>query len=352
MMIDVEKNWREIGGVSAKVHTCTLLKTSVCSPPELKVGGSTPLGHAIQIPLIYKLFSLQPIQNMHFSISLKMRKCRRMLMLNWREIGGISMPSFSLSFLCGDRSLENFRIRMEIRRGLFQSYPHSYFEANTKPPRITMAKRFADTDKIKKAFWRALSLEEKVFWDYICLDCSHAGIWEVDFETFRIRTGVTLNPLTIASELRSKIQILDGGTKWFIPSFVEFQYQIESYLQLNPDNRVHQSVIQILRKAGVYNSKTGLIPIPQGHPEAPYVAPCLGAKDKDKEKDMDKDKEKEKDKDPAFKTSGLTRVDNSEWSSPEEAIQKCENEGDLAMAQKIRAYITEKWGLKRPGVVA
>ena len=39
-----------------------------------------------------------------------------------------------------------------------------------------------------------------------------------------------------------KIIILDKGNKWFIPSFLEFQYPSG----LNPDNRAHNSVIILL----------------------------------------------------------------------------------------------------------
>ncbi len=44
-----------------------------------------------------------------------------------------------------------------------------------------MSKRFADTDKYKKPFIRNLPAAYKLLWDYICLDCDHAGIWQVDF---------------------------------------------------------------------------------------------------------------------------------------------------------------------------
>ncbi len=52
-----------------------------------------------------------------------------------------------------------------------------------------MAKRFTDTDKWKKPFLRGLDGAYKLLWFYILDDCDMAGIWQVDFEVARIRTG-------------------------------------------------------------------------------------------------------------------------------------------------------------------
>ena len=45
-----------------------------------------------------------------------------------------------------------------------------------------MSKRFTDTDKWKKQWFRKLKNDNKVFWMYLLDQCNHAGIWEVDFE--------------------------------------------------------------------------------------------------------------------------------------------------------------------------
>jgi len=142
-----------------------------------------------------------------------------------------------------------------------------------------MAKRFVDTNKYKKPFMRALPGAYKLLWDYICLDCDHAGIWQVDFEVARIYLG---NDMTITKELavgyfntgEERIQVLNGGSRWFIKPFIEFQYGV-----LDPNNRAHLSVIRILEKEGVYKTLT---------------RPYLGCKDMDKDMDKDKDKVKEK----------------------------------------------------------
>ena len=129
-----------------------------------------------------------------------------------------------------------------------------------------MAKRFTDTEKWKKKFIRNLKLDYKVLWLYILDDCNHAGIWEVDIEVAEIRTGCKFNEEVAIDLLGDNIVVFDNGNKWFIPDFIEFQYG-----ELNPKNRVHESVLTLLSK---YKNK-GL------------VRGLKDPKDKDKEKDKD-----------------------------------------------------------------
>ena len=143
-----------------------------------------------------------------------------------------------------------------------------------------MAKRFADTDKYRKPFIKSLPAPYKILWDYICLDCSHAGIWIKDFEVAQIRLGKDClvdeeTALNYFNQGEQRIVVLNGGSKWFIKPFVDFQYGV-----LNKENRVHESIITLLRKEGI----KGL------------TSPLQGAKDKEKDKDMDMDKDKNKDK--------------------------------------------------------
>jgi len=113
-----------------------------------------------------------------------------------------------------------------------------------------MAKRMTDSDKWKKGFIRGLSPKYKLFWLYILDDCTHAGIWETDFEVASIRIGSKVTEAEAVRVMASHIVIFDGGNKWFIPSFIDFQY-----VTLNENSRVHQSVIKALDKYDVYNIK-------------------------------------------------------------------------------------------------
>lgn len=136
-----------------------------------------------------------------------------------------------------------------------------------------MSKRFTDTEKYKKSFIRDLPAAYKIFWDYLYHDCSFAGIWQVDFEVAQIRVGkdAPINSgeaLQLFNKKEKRIVVLNKGTKWLIKPFIDFQYG-----DLNPNNRVHSSVLEELRKHGI----KGL------------ASPLQRAKDKAKDKDKDQD---------------------------------------------------------------
>jgi hypothetical protein len=139
-----------------------------------------------------------------------------------------------------------------------------------------MAKRFTDTEKWKKPFIRGLQGAYKLLWLYICDDCDHAGIWQVDMEVAAIRIGEKIDIKEAIKSFDEKIIIIDKGNKWFIPSFLEFQYPSG----LNSDNRAHNSVIILLEKYNLRISKN-----------KPLISPSEGSMDMDMVKDMDKDKD-------------------------------------------------------------
>ena len=162
-----------------------------------------------------------------------------------------------------------------------------------------MAKRFTDTNKYKKPFIRGLQGAYKLLWDYLYHDCDHAGIWIVDFDIAQIYIGkdMSVNKVDALKYFNTnEIRIVEfnSGSKWFIPSFIEFQYGI-----LNEQNRAHNSVIKILSKYNLYQNKK-------------LISPLQGAKEKDKEKELDKDKEKEENgNDENFKPNNSEIVFNT-----------------------------------------
>lgn len=139
-----------------------------------------------------------------------------------------------------------------------------------------MAKRFTDTEKYKKPFIRGLQGAYKLLWDYLYHDCNHAGIWIVDFDIAQIYVGMDMpinkdDALRFFNQDQERIIEFDGGSKWFIPDFIEFQYG-----ELNPENRTHSSVLKHLKKGNLIKH---------------LISPLQGAMDIDKDKDTDKDKE-------------------------------------------------------------
>lgn len=118
----------------------------------------------------------------------------------------------------------------------------------------------SDTDKWKKPFFKGLPTEYKLFWLYILDDCDHAGLWHVDIEVAELRLGTKLSLTKAQGYLVKNIVVLDGGTKWFIPDFISFQYGA-----FNQENKMYKSIIPVLNK---YN----LIPL---------LSPIYGVKEKE-----------------------------------------------------------------------
>jgi hypothetical protein len=136
-----------------------------------------------------------------------------------------------------------------------------------------MAKRFTNTDKYKSRFFRGLKGAYKLLWDYIQHDCDHAGVWIVDFEVAQIFIGADMpvNEVEALGVFGEMVVVVDGGSRWWVPSFVEEQYGI-----LNADNRAHNSVLQ------------RLVSIPDLQKNKGLIWSLQGRKDKDKDKDKDK----------------------------------------------------------------
>jgi ABC-type antimicrobial peptide transport system permease subunit len=153
-----------------------------------------------------------------------------------------------------------------------------------------MAKRFTDTNKYRKKFFRSLPGAYKLLWDYLYHDCDHAGIWIVDFEIAQTYLGKDMPISFSEAEARfnsDEIRVIpfDNDKKWFIPSFITFQYG-----KLSEKNRAHNNVIEILKKFSLINED--LSPITDKL--KPLWEYPKGDKDMDKEKEMEQDKEKEK----------------------------------------------------------
>jgi len=139
-----------------------------------------------------------------------------------------------------------------------------------------MANRFTDSRKWDDPWFRKLPCKYKAFFIFLLDKCDHAGIWKIDFESAEFHIGEKLDKNEILGIMNSRI--IELKEKWFIPKFINFQYQVSSITELNPENRVHKSVIELLKKEGALKG---------------LKLPLQGCKDKDM--DMVKDKDKDKD---------------------------------------------------------
>lgn len=132
----------------------------------------------------------------------------------------------------------------------------------------------------------------KVTWDTLCDECDHAGVWDADFDMLSFLVGEEVTLTDCLTAFGDRLTVLDHGSKIYLQGFVEFQYG-----KLNPDNRVHKSVMNRLEKLGI-EIKPLASPFPVIlSPLGENLSPMLGCKDKDKDKDKELDKEKETDTD-------------------------------------------------------
>lgn len=120
-------------------------------------------------------------------------------------------------------------------------------------------KRFTDSKKWDKRWFRTLPPEVKLIWMYILDKCDHAGVWEVDFELADFYLGLDKDLIIedVKTHLEKQYHSFDGGKRWFIPSFIEFQYGST----LNPNNRCHGSVIKVLSKYNLLDLVESIKPL-------------------------------------------------------------------------------------------
>lgn len=134
-----------------------------------------------------------------------------------------------------------------------------------------MAKRFTDTDKWKKQWYRELGSLRRDVLNYLWDNCDFAGAWEIDIGALSFYIGHPVVLEDILSWFNGRILLVDTD-KIFIPSFIEFQYG-----ELSDQCKPHISVIKRLKKLTLWEG---------------YTKGTHTLKDKDKEKDKEKEKRK------------------------------------------------------------
>ena len=116
-----------------------------------------------------------------------------------------------------------------------------------------MAKRFLDTNVFDKEWFQDLEPKFKLFWFYMISKCDHAGIWNVNMRMANFIISHEYTREAVLGAFKDKIIQIDHD-KWFIVKFIKFQYGDD----LNPANRVHQSVIKILEDNKIDANSKGL----------------------------------------------------------------------------------------------
>ena len=95
-----------------------------------------------------------------------------------------------------------------------------------------MRKRFTDSDKWKKMWFRSLSVEHKNLWFYLADECGFDGVLEIDPEAIEFYTGFT-------GDIPDIIKVL-------CVNWLRFQYT-----KLRENAPTHKRIISRLREKGL-----------------------------------------------------------------------------------------------------
>lgn len=145
-----------------------------------------------------------------------------------------------------------------------------------------MPKRFTDTGKWNRPWFRNLPSAYRQLWLYILDTCDMAGVWYVDIPLASFMIGETISYEQALKYLEKQIIPVAGDSRWVVKDFINFQYG-----QLKQDSRVHQGVLSTIKKHCLEYCPDSL--------SIAYQYPINSPKDKDKAKEKEKVKMKAKD---------------------------------------------------------
>ena len=106
-----------------------------------------------------------------------------------------------------------------------------------------MAKRFTDTEKWMRPWFRTLPVKYKLLWLYILDHCDIAGVWYVDLELAEMFLNEKFTAQDALKHLGKQILVMDNSSRWFVKDFIAFQY-----VRLRQNNPPHLAVLKILEK--------------------------------------------------------------------------------------------------------
>ena len=110
-----------------------------------------------------------------------------------------------------------------------------------------MPKRLTDTEKWNDPWFCGLNPKDKLFWIYLCDNCDHAGIWKVNWPLAKFHLEEYIFK---PDNFNGRIEFLSEET-WFIKKFVFFQQKVNNLKDLNPLNKCHSSILNILTSKGL-----------------------------------------------------------------------------------------------------
>lgn len=170
-------------------------------------------------------------------------------------------------------------------------------------------KRFTETAKWSDPWFQDLIGDHKLTWLYLCDQCDSSGVWKVNERLASFQLGHEINLQRVLELFGKRIHVL-SPEKWFLTSFVKFQYG-----ELSEECRPHRPILELVRRHGLervlkdYQIPTGM--------------------------DKEQDKEKEKDKTSVLKGE-------SEGKSFPDVLDTLEFRAEWAKWCKFRVEIKKK----------
>jgi len=141
-----------------------------------------------------------------------------------------------------------------------------------------MGKRFTDTQKWNKPWFRKLTPVEKAAWFYITENCDNVGVWDGDTELAEFCIGDSVDWKALIDKVNGNIEILPNG-KWWLTDYCEFQH---TDLDPSSQSKTVQSYIKLLKKHDLYEKVMKAF-------GKPLDTLSKGYKEKEKDKDKEKD---------------------------------------------------------------
>lgn len=143
-----------------------------------------------------------------------------------------------------------------------------------------MAKRLTDTDKWKDDWYISLSNDDKIVWQWLLDNCSHAALCKRSIGLLNLMCRVNYTEPEMIEKMSSRVIIFENF--WFIPKFLKFQYTT-----LFSQKPVILSVVKELFQNNCISM------IPESFPDDYKIISksfdnhCQMIKDKDKSKDKE-----------------------------------------------------------------
>ncbi len=167
-----------------------------------------------------------------------------------------------------------------------------------------MPKRYTDTEKWKKKWFRTLTPEEKAVWFFITEQCDNVGVWDGDFEAAEFTIGAKIDWESFLERTNKNIEVLECG-KWWLIDYCAFQHT-----DLSPESKSKPviSYIKLLKKHNLYERVMKAL-------VKPLDSLSKGLKEKEKEREEEKEREREEVKElPDKESKKKTKEPKTEYA--------------------------------------